>query len=450
MSAVADILDPGYSLFHRYGQSPVRYTTYPAPLTFSDEAGGAHFRRAIERSNDQLIPPALALSVSIPFCRSLCYYCDRDKKVTRRKGLVAHYLEALQQDIAHKAAWFDEDRVVTQMHWHGGTPNYLAAGQRDVLMRAIARHFTLAEPHARDFSIALDPRHTAPSELAGLTALGFNRVSLEVPELDMRVQRAINRVCPPSRLGDVVMAARDAGISSVCVRLMLGLPEQTLDGLSPTLRRVIELRPELIGIRLFRAQPDRFPAQRLLAERALPEGREVYAMRCMVTDSLQKAGYVPVDAEHFALAHSPMASVRRHHGSASVLRGDDGGDIIGFGAGALSVVGGDYFQSEVSVERYVQQIDGQAFERLRGYRCSAGERRIGAVIAALVSSGCCEKIIWERRFGGSFNDHFRAARERLRPLIADGLVEDNARVVAVTSAGWPFLHAIAACFDQPA
>jgi oxygen-independent coproporphyrinogen-3 oxidase len=63
-----------------------------------------------------------------------------------------------------------------------------------------------------------------------LGALGFNRASLGVQDLDPAVQAASGRVQSLEQTEDCVRRVRAAGLRSVNVDLIYGLPYQTVDG----------------------------------------------------------------------------------------------------------------------------------------------------------------------------------------------------------------------------
>jgi oxygen-independent coproporphyrinogen-3 oxidase len=45
----------------------------------------------------------LSLYVHIPFCHKLCYFCGCNKIVTRQQHKADQYLDALEQEILHRA-----------------------------------------------------------------------------------------------------------------------------------------------------------------------------------------------------------------------------------------------------------------------------------------------------------------------------------------------------------
>jgi len=95
----------------------------------------------------------LSLYVHIPFCHKLCYYCGCNKVITRHQHKADHYLDYLEREIKAQAPLFKE-RLVTQLHWGGGTPTYLNEPQTRRLMAMLREHFNFAE----EGEISIEPR----------------------------------------------------------------------------------------------------------------------------------------------------------------------------------------------------------------------------------------------------------------------------------------------------
>ena len=83
---------------------------------------------------------------------------------------------------------------------------------------------------------------------AALARAGVNRASLGVQDLDPTVQGAINRVQPYAVTEGAVVALRRAGIDSINLDLMYGLPHQTPESCEESAELVMELTPERLSV----------------------------------------------------------------------------------------------------------------------------------------------------------------------------------------------------------
>ncbi|TCZ87347.1 coproporphyrinogen III oxidase, partial [Lysobacter sp. N42] len=164
---------PERSVLERYSQPGPRYTSYPTAPQFDAAFGDADLRAAIASSNGDPIPRPLSLYVHVPFCHSPCFYCGCNRVITRDRSRSAHYLQCLRTEIGRVAPLFDADREVRQLHFGGGTPNFLSPAQLADVVRELERRFRFSPSDDRDISIELDPRFVEPEDIARLAALGF-------------------------------------------------------------------------------------------------------------------------------------------------------------------------------------------------------------------------------------------------------------------------------------
>ncbi|MEM1263853.1 MAG: oxygen-independent coproporphyrinogen III oxidase [Pseudomonadota bacterium] len=444
---------PDTTLIRKYGVAGSRYTSYPSALNFNDGVGNAAFEETVQTSNDELIPAPLSLYVHIPFCRSLCYYCGCNKRVTRNPAVVSGYLAVLATEIARKGVLFDTDRPVEQLHFGGGTPTYLDAMQRAGVMNALARHFDLSSGPSRDFSIEVDPRTVLAQELSQLAALGFNRVSFGVQDTNPGVQRAINRTHSVADLAILVAAARRYGLKTVSFDLIYGLPEQTPDSFEETLASVVALDPDSLSVFSYAHLPHLFPAQKMLAKQDLPDADSRLTMFATAIDFLQAEGYEYIGMDHFARPGSHLAKARDTHDLHRCFQGYASGgrcDTLGLGVSAISRIGDAYFQNDKDLRGYATAIEQGKYAVARGYQLTAEDRRIATVINELMCYGSIDTDAWNRTYEGYFQAFFADELQALEALSADGLVVVDGQRISVTATGRLFLRNIARCFDRQA
>ncbi|MFZ5657273.1 MAG: radical SAM protein, partial [Pseudomonadota bacterium] len=206
---------PDRGLLERYDRPGPRYTSYPTAPQFRGEFGESQLRASIAASNGDPIPRRLSLYVHVPFCMSPCFYCGCNRIITRDTTRGELYLARLYREIALVSELFDRDREVIQLHFGGGTPNFLSPEQLGECVKTLRRHFLFSEDEGRDISIELDPRFVGPDDIARLAGLGFNRASLGVQDFDPVVQAAVNRIQSVEETRDVVEACRAHGFASV-------------------------------------------------------------------------------------------------------------------------------------------------------------------------------------------------------------------------------------------
>ena len=183
-------------LLRRYDRAGPRYTSYPTAPHFSAAFDERALREAARETNGDPIPRPLSLYVHVPFCTSPCFYCGCNRIITRDKsrgGRLPRARSTARSTMA--AAMFDRDREVVQLHFGGGTPNFLSPAQLREVVETLRRHFPFHRTRrARPVDRARSAHASTPRDVRELAAIGFNRASLGVQDFDPAVQAAVNRV----------------------------------------------------------------------------------------------------------------------------------------------------------------------------------------------------------------------------------------------------------------
>ncbi|QDH69630.1 oxygen-independent coproporphyrinogen III oxidase [Marilutibacter alkalisoli] len=443
------LFDP--ELLRRYDRPGPRYTSYPTAPQFRPDFGEAQLREVAALTNGDPIPRPLSIYAHIPFCASPCFYCGCNRVITRDKARGEAYLIRLYREIGMMSKLFDRDRDVVQLHFGGGTPNFLSAGQIAEVVDVVRRHFSFAPEHKRECSIELDPRFVEPDDIRVLAEAGFNRASLGVQDFDPLVQEAVNRVQGVEQTLAIIDACREHGLRSVNVDLIYGLPRQTLDGFDRTLDITLKARPDRLAIYSYAHLPQLFrPQQRIRAE-DLPSPQAKLALLQRAIERLGEAGYVYIGMDHFALPGDDLA---RAQASGDLHRNFMGyttcadSDLIGLGVSAISHIGASFSQNPRDLPGWERAIDEGRLPVWRGMHLDTDDLVRADVIQELMCHGEIDIPRLERRHVVNFREYFAAALEQLRPLQQDGLVELSESTIRATTRGRLLLRVLAACFDR--
>jgi len=425
-----------------------RYTSYPTADRFHEGFDTAQYIAALHARNDTRPAHPLSLYVHLPFCNTICYYCACNKVITRNRARSARYVRYVEREIAITGALVEGDGPVSQVHWGGGTPTFLARDEMRDLMGALRSHFRFA--HDTEISIEVDPRKVEPDTIAFLAALGFNRISVGIQDFDPAVQQAVNRIQSVEQTREVIEVARASGFVSASVDLIYGLPLQTVDGFSRTLDQVVALNPDRVAVYGYAHLPEMFKAQRQIDAADLPDAATRLALFGRALEHLSAAGYVYIGMDHFAKASDELVLAQR----AGTLQRNFQGysthgdcDIVGLGVSAIGRIGDSYSQNARDLMGYYGALDAGRLPVARGLELDEDDLIRRELIGELMCHGVVDKQQFGARHRLLFDEYFVRARERLAPLVADGLVEDDAREVRVTSRGRLLLRIIAMCFD---
>jgi len=437
-------------LIARYDSNGPRYTSYPAAPHFRADFDEAALRDVIRSSNEEPIPRPLSLYMHVPFCVSPCFYCGCNRVITRDIGKADRYLERLYREVELMAPLFDRDRIVRQLHFGGGTPNFLDLPRMNELMESLARHWNFSATPDREYGIEIDPRFADPDCVRGLGSLGFNRISVGIQDFDPAVQKAVNRIQSVEQTRAVLNAAREAGFVSASVDLIYGLPRQTLDGFDRTLDEVIALTPDRVAVYGYAHLPHLFKAQQQIVADDLPTPATRLALFGRALQRLGDAGYVYIGMDHFARDDDELARAQR----AGTLQRNFQGysthgecDIVGLGVSAIGRIGNSYSQNARDLTGYYAALDAGKFPVVRGIQLDEDDLIRRELIGALMCDGRVDRHAFGERHRLIFDQYFGADIARMHALQEDGLVTMDHGTIQVTPKGRLLLRNIAMCFD---
>ncbi len=436
-------------ILRRHDRPGPRYTSYPTAPHFHDGYGAEQFSAAIARSNTAARP--LSLYVHVPYCTSPCFYCGCNRIISRDRSKGAPYVDRVLAEADRVAPLFAEGREVIQLHFGGGTPNFLDPVQLARLVEGLGERFRFSGSAARDFSIELDPRSVSVDDIAALAGMGFNRASLGVQDFDPAVQQAINRVQGVDDTLAIIEACRSNGMHSVNVDLIYGLPKQTPEGFARTLETVLAVRPDRLAIYGYAHLPNLFKAQRQIDDADLPDPERKLALLGLAVERLSAAGYQYIGMDHFALPEEDLSRAQRagslHRNFMGYTTHADT-DLLGLGVSSISRIDNSYSQNPRELKDWEACVDVGLMPVWRGLELDADDLLRAELIQQLMCHGRVDGHALAARHGIDFTRYFAAELLELRKLEADGLARYRNGIVSATRQGRPLLRLIAMCFDR--
>jgi oxygen-independent coproporphyrinogen III oxidase len=426
-----------------------RYTSYPTADRFSEAFGQAEYLAALQRRRHDAVKQPMSIYVHLPFCASPCYFCACNKIITRHHEVVDPYLDSLRTEMRLNAQALGARQTVSQLHLGGGTPTFLSDAQLSRLMTDLHEHFDLLGD--AELSIEVDPRTVDARRLAHLAALGFNRLSFGVQDVQPRVQQAVHRVQPVAQTEALVVAARRAGFVSINVDLIYGLPLQTTESLSQTVRTVCDWRPDRVALYAYAHLPERFKPQRRIHEADLPPAGERLSMLGAAMAGFVSHGYRYIGMDHFALPDDALAVAQqegRLHRNFQGYSTQPDCDLIGLGVSAIGRVGNTYSQNAKTLAEYHTLVQQGRFPVQRGIALTPDDVLRRELIMALMCQGRVDVIATGQAHAVNFRDHFAAEWAALEAMAEAGLVTLSDTAIEVTPQGRFFVRALAMVFDR--
>jgi oxygen-independent coproporphyrinogen-3 oxidase len=170
--------------------------------------------------------------VHIPFCDSICHYCDFVKRVPKDKHMIDQYLKALREEILSYQKHFESIQTI---YIGGGTPSMLDVNQLTYLFDSL-KDITPVE-----YSIEVNPESYTSEKGKLFKAYGINRISLGVQTFNQELLTYLNRKHTKQQVFDVVDDLKKLDIKQISVDLIYAIPNQSMDDLKYDLEMIDQL-----------------------------------------------------------------------------------------------------------------------------------------------------------------------------------------------------------------
>lgn len=335
-----------------------------------------------------------------------------------------------------------EPPIIREVHLGGGTPTFFSPRNLNLMLGEIYER-SIVHPH-HEFSIEGHPNNTTRKHLEVLYAAGFRRISYGVQDNDPDVQHIINRVQPFSNLKVATEEARSIGFTSVNFDLIYGLPKQTPESITRTIRQVLELIPDRLAFYSYAHMPWTNRGQRLFDETDLPSAEEKLNLYITGKKLFNEAGYKDIGMDHFALHTDQLYSawldgnLHRNFMGYTTHRTTL---LLGLGVSSISETTSAFAQNKKTLHEYYEAIDKNDLAIFRGHFLDEEDRAFRQYILDISCRGTT-----------NFKADHLATLEKycfpeLTKLQEDGLVEWNKKEVVVTGLGKHFLRNICRAFD---
>lgn len=421
-----------------------RYTSYPTAPHFRDQAG-----LAIARERLAQVPESgrVSLYLHVPYCDRLCWFCGCHTKQTLKYEPVQRYVDALVAEIALVRERAGKRLGAGHVHFGGGSPSMLRLPEFDRLSTALRTSFLIDE--GTEISVEIDPSDVTAETLDGLKLLGVTRASVGVQDFDEAVQKAINRPQTYEQTRDVIAELRSAGVGSLNIDALYGLPLQTLVRLEDTIGKVLSLAPDRIALFGYAHVPWMKKHQTLIHEEDLPGTRARFDHARRAAELIAAAGYEPIGIDHFAKPADCLAVAARAGRLNRNFQGyttDTCRTLLGLGASSISSYGDAYVQNIVPTSQYEATVRGGVLPAMRGIRLTLDDQIRAFVIERLMCDFALAFTDLERRFGSAARPYIAEARlacanDRF------GLSETTGHGVTIPDEARPFARIVASRFD---
>jgi putative oxygen-independent coproporphyrinogen III oxidase len=346
---------------------------------------------------------AAGIYLHVPYCKTLCPYCDFVKERARTAPDV--FVDALCREI-HA---YEGPAEAQSIFFGGGTPSLLPPEGLERILAALQETFTL---HTPEVTLEANPDDVTAELAATWRTLGINRISMGVQSFDDRVLRHLGR------RHDAAGALRAVDVIAGCFEdwnldFIFGAPP--IEAWRPTLEQAVSLRPPHIA-----AYGLTYEAGTPFARRAQEAIDDETSLRLYRETEEVLAGY-----EHYEISNFCLPGRASRHN----LVYWHNGPYAGFGTGAYSYLHGVRARNHATNDAYLRAPG----EKMEALVISEQEEKVETLIQHFRLRQGLPKTHYEARFQSSPWADFA---EALTALTARRLIRETATHLLPTREGF--------------
>lgn len=342
-----------------------------------------------------------AVYIHIPFCTNKCHYCDFNSYVLKGQP-VMDYLDALEREMERTVLELPPGEIET-IFVGGGTPTVLLPDQMESFLKRVRTYFPQTAANL-EFTMEANPGTTDKEKLQAMKEGGVNRISFGVQSFDNKLLEGIGRIHNTDDVYRSLENARTVGFGNLSIDLMFGLPNQTLETMSDSIDKALELGLTHYSIYSLKVEENTlFHTLFQKNQLPLPDEDVELDMFLLIMDRLKKAGYAQYEISNFAKPgyesrHNSMYWLNRSY--------------YGLGAGAHGYTHG---KRHVNIKGVQPYIDATLTRRplLERFEISEQEAMEDFMMVGLRLLRGVKRSDFHRQFGRELEDVFGVVLNKL-------------------------------------
>ena len=288
----------------------------------------------------------VGLYIHIPFCDTKCGYCDFFSVAIKDRDPLP-LVTRITRELGTRLA--DDAHEVRTVFIGGGTPTVLPTDQLRKILESLVSRVPMR--NVEEFTVEANPATVDDDKAKLLVDWGVTRVSMGAQSFLPQELATLERLHSPDDIAPSVETLRRHHVGRINLDLIFGIPGQTPDTWTYSLRRAIELEPDHIACYGLTYEPaTRLTAQRK-AGRVTPCDEEFeIEMYLSTIDTLADAGFKQYEISNFARPGCECLH------NLIYWRNEP---FLGVGPSAAGFLDGRRYKNIADVNGYVRLIDAQ-------------------------------------------------------------------------------------------
>ncbi len=297
--------------------------------------------------------------IHIPFCNSICSYCDFCK-VVYNSDWISPYLNRLNEEIENSYMGEEIDTI----YIGGGTPSSLSLLELEKLFNVLDN---FKKSSSIEFTFECNLSDIEEKKMQFLFAKGVNRLSIGIESFDPDKLKFMNREANFKDAKRKMELLRKIGFKNINLDLMYALPLENIKMVQKDLNLLLKLKPEHISTYSLIIEKNTLVGLNKIKPIEEDRDAKMYEVICK---TLKKAGF-----KHYEVSNFAKSGYESRHN----LTYWNNEEYYGFGCGASGYVAAVRYENTKSLTEYLKgnfvssrslmsKVDNMENELILGFR----------------------------------------------------------------------------------
>lgn len=279
----------------------------------------------------------------IPFCSSICQYCDFFVTTKRKPEMQEKYVGGILSELEFYSSSQIEFKTI---YFGGGTPSLLKVSLLEKILEKIYKNFRVVSNP--EITIEVNPKEVSFQNFLAYRKLGINRLSIGTQSFVENELKFLTRLHNKNDAENCFNEARKANFQNVSLDLIFGLQNQTLESWEQSLQKTVELNPEhisLYGLTFYEGTKFTRKLEKGKIQKISEDAELEFYLKAI--EVFTKNGF-----EHYEVSSFAKPNFRSKHNSSYWNHAE----YLGIGASAHSFWNGKRFWNFANLEKYFENI----------------------------------------------------------------------------------------------
>lgn len=276
---------------------------------------------------------AKAIYIHIPFCSSICSYCDFSKMYYFKK-YSSKYFDALSYEFDQEY----KDGKIETLYIGGGTPSVLTTDELEKLFE-ITNRVNLEKDY--EFTIECNVNDITEEKVKMFQKNKVNRISIGIQTFNEKTLKKMNRSHTYELVKNKIELLKKYGLHNINVDLIYAFPETTIDDLKKDLSLFFTLDIKHISTYSLMIEPHTMLYINKVKNIKEEIDREMYDLICQ---EMEKHGFV-----HYEVSNFSISGYESKHN----LTYWNNLEYYGFGLGASGYIDNVRYTNTLSMDKYL-------------------------------------------------------------------------------------------------